>query len=75
MDRRGMGKKPGGISGVSKLPSQQVGKPSGAGAIRGDGGAPSNRQRQVFEGLVKNGVVHLIEGELPDGVLVKVLWE
>jgi probable phosphoglycerate mutase len=29
--------------------------------------------RQVFEGLVKNGVVHLIEGELPDGILVKVI--
>ncbi len=36
---------------------------------------PPKRQRQVFEGLVKNGVVHLIEGELPDGVLVKVVWE
>ena len=32
-------------------------------------------QRQVFEGLVKNGVVHLIEGELPDGILVKVIRE
>ena len=31
--------------------------------------------RQVFEGLVKNGVVHLIEGELPDGILVKVVRE
>jgi ribonuclease HI len=31
--------------------------------------------RQVFEGLVKNGAVHLIEGELPDGILVKVIWE
>ncbi|HTA80892.1 MAG TPA: ribonuclease HI family protein [Terracidiphilus sp.] len=31
--------------------------------------------RQVFEGLVKNGVVHLIEGELPDGILVKVIRE
>jgi hypothetical protein len=29
----------------------------------------------VFEGLVKNGVVHLIEGELPDGILVKVIRE
>jgi len=31
--------------------------------------------RQIFEGLVKNGVVHLIEGELPDGILVKVIRE
>jgi ribonuclease HI len=41
--------------------------------IRSD--APNKPQRQVFEGLVKNGVVHLIEGELPDGILVKVIWE
>ena len=32
-------------------------------------------QRQVFEGLVKNGVVHLLEGELPDGIFVKVIRE
>jgi ribonuclease HI len=31
--------------------------------------------REVFQGLVKNGVVHLIEGELPDGILVKVIRE
>jgi ribonuclease HI len=37
--------------------------------------APTSRPRQVFEGLVKNGVVHLIEGELPDGILVKVIRE
>ncbi len=30
-------------------------------------------QRQVFGGLVKNGVVHLLDGELPDGVLVRVI--
>ena len=29
-------------------------------------------QPEVFEGLVKDGVVHLIDGELPDGTLVKV---
>lgn len=34
---------------------------------------PSKASRQVFEGLVKNGVVHLIDGELPDGILVKVI--
>ena len=39
-------------------------------------GAPIPKPaRQVFEGLVKNGVVHLIEGELPDGILVKVIRE
>jgi probable phosphoglycerate mutase len=29
----------------------------------------------VLEGYVKGGVVHLIEGELPDGVFVKVIRE
>jgi probable phosphoglycerate mutase len=31
--------------------------------------------RQVLEGYVKGGVVHLLEGELPDGVFVKVIRE
>lgn len=75
---RGMGKKFGGVSGVSGVSepaNQPVSGLAGTGPTRGDGGAPANRQRQVFEGLVKNGVVHLIEGELPEGVLVKVVWE
>jgi probable phosphoglycerate mutase len=32
-------------------------------------------QRQVLEGFVKNGVVHLIEGELPEGIFVKIVRE
>jgi ribonuclease HI len=31
--------------------------------------------RQVIEGFVKNGVVHPIEGELPDGIIVKIIRE
>jgi len=31
--------------------------------------------RQVLEGFVKNGVVHLIDGELPDGIFVRVIRE
>jgi probable phosphoglycerate mutase len=31
--------------------------------------------QQVLEGFVKNGVVHLIEGELPDGIFVKIVRE
>jgi ribonuclease HI len=65
---KGMGKKPGGAvgsSGVSQ-PSPSSAKPSQA-------GSPANVQRQVFEGLVKDGVIHLIDGELPEGVLVKVI--
>jgi probable phosphoglycerate mutase len=32
-------------------------------------------QRQVIEGLVKNGVVHPIDGNLPEGILVKIIVE
>ena len=31
--------------------------------------------RQVLDGFVKNGVVHLIDGELPDGIFVKITRE
>lgn len=61
---QGMGKSSGGAggvsgaSGVSKAAAQPPGKPIPA--------------RQVFEGYVKNGVIHLLEGELPDGVFVKI---
>ena len=30
---------------------------------------------QVLEGYVKGGVVHLLEGELPDGIFVKIVPE
>jgi len=36
---------------------------------------PSKPERQVLEGYVKDGVVHLLEGELPDGIFVKVIRE
>jgi ribonuclease HI len=31
--------------------------------------------KQILEGFVKNGVVHLIDGELPDGIFVKIVRE
>lgn len=36
---------------------------------------PLKQPRQVIEGYVKDGVVHLLEGELPDGIFVKVVRE
>lgn len=61
---RGMGKKPG--AGPAKEGASPASK----------SGAPAARfERQIFGGLVKNGVVHLLDGELPDGVLVKVIRE
>jgi len=35
--------------------------------------APAKAPRQVLEGYVKNGVIHLLEGELPDGTFVTVI--
>ena len=32
-------------------------------------------QRQVLEGFVRNGVVHIIEGSLPEGIIVKIIRE
>jgi probable phosphoglycerate mutase len=36
---------------------------------------PAKPDRQVLEGYVKGGVVHLLEGELPDGIFVKIVRE
>jgi ribonuclease HI len=58
--------------GMGKKASQPV---SSSAAPRSETLAPAKPPRQVFEGLVKNGVVHLIEGDLPDGILVKVIRE
>ena len=38
-------------------------------------GSGPKQPRQVIEGYVKGGVVHLLEGELPDGIFVKVVRE
>jgi ribonuclease HI len=59
---------------------------SGASVVSGVGGVSvsSNRPapppaakptRQILEGYVKDGVVHLLEGELPDGIFVKIIRE
>jgi probable phosphoglycerate mutase len=62
---QGMRKGQGG-SGTSKSASQQASDPPSQRV--GTAAGPS----QVLEGYVKDGVVHLLNGELPDGVFVKV---
>jgi probable phosphoglycerate mutase len=69
---RGMGKPVGGASTPAarpygKLATTPVPHPSQPSAAK--------PPRQVLEGYVKNGVVHLLEGELPDGIFVKVIRE
>ena len=39
------------------------------------GNSASGPKAQIFRGFVKGGVVHLLEGELPDGIFVKVVRE
>jgi len=82
---RGMGKVQGlgtREQGLGGSASQQVSGVSGVGGVSGVSkaaatvaAAPAKRERVVLEGYVKGGVVHLLEGELPDGVFVKVIRE
>jgi ribonuclease HI len=65
-------------------PANQTGRRGvvGTGVNRVPGGSTGPGQpgekkqpRQVLEGYVKGGVVHLLEGELPDGIFVKIIRE
>jgi probable phosphoglycerate mutase len=79
---KGMGRNPGQQSAealsrrVSDAPLKPASRPSAPAATAGPGQPPSARPpRQVIEGYVKDGVVHLLEAELPDGIFVKVIRE
>lgn len=73
---RGMGKTPAAGSSAAG---------SSAGRANADVKAPTLRPGQasknkglvpeVLEGYVQNGVVHILEGELPDGIFVKIVRE
>jgi ribonuclease HI len=68
---QGMGRAP--SSGVSS-----AGGVSGASAAVSRPGAnstPAKPPRLVLDGYVKGGVVHLLEGELPEGAFVKIVRE
>ena len=67
---RGMGKKPGGDPGL--VTANAYAKP---GTPRPAVSNAPKQPRQVLEGYVKDGVVHVLEGELPDGIFVKVIRE
>jgi ribonuclease HI len=71
---RGMGKSRDPGSGIrhqaSAIPTKSEPRAPGSHAER-----PQPSARQVLDGYVKNGVVHLLEGELPDGIFVKVVRE
>jgi len=59
--------------GATNGPNPMLGKPQPA--IRPTAQATPYPVRQTLEGYVKDGVVHLLGGELPDGIFVKVIRE
>jgi probable phosphoglycerate mutase len=72
----------GGNQEADRLANEAMDK--GMGKAVSGGGSPANRPaptattkptRQILEGYVKGGVVHLLEGELPDGIFVKIVRE
>jgi probable phosphoglycerate mutase len=79
---RGMGRAP--ASGSSMAPvtprppsgsPSSISSPTQSSTQSRPAPAKPTQPRQVLEGFVKNGVVHLIEGELPDGIFVKIVRE
>ena len=64
---KGMGRQPG------AAPKAANGTPASAGPGLAHKPASSSAPRQVIEGYVKGGVVHLLEGDLPDGTFVNVI--
>ncbi|MGA3082207.1 MAG: ribonuclease HI family protein [Terracidiphilus sp.] len=62
--------------GMGKSAIPKAGKPDDFEAARRPVSQPAPKPtRQILEGYVKGGVVHLLEGELPDGIFVKVIRE
>ncbi len=55
--------------------NRSLGAPTGTRDKATAGRPVPKQERRVLEGYVKNGVVHLLEGELPEGVFVKVVRE
>jgi ribonuclease HI len=79
---KGMGRSPGQQSAealsrrVSDAPLKPVSRPPAPAPPLGLSQQSSARPpRQVIEGYVKDGVVHLLDGELPDGIFVKIVRE
>ena len=70
---KGMGKRTG--ESASRQVDKSAGQPFNKPAAPPVHPASAKPERQVLEGYVKGGVVHLLEGELPDGVFVKIVRE
>jgi probable phosphoglycerate mutase len=60
------------VSGPASQPASRIATPP---APRPVPQPAANPARQILEGYVKDGVVHLLGGELPDGIFVKIIRE
>jgi probable phosphoglycerate mutase len=67
----------GGVSAVSGVRYAGIAAPSANRPTAGQPAPPPAAMpaRQILEGYVKDGVVHLLGGELPDGIFVKIIRE
>jgi ribonuclease HI len=54
--------------GMGRTPGQKDAAPNGSAPA-----GPRNEPPRTYKGFTKGGVIHLIEGELPDGVFVKII--
>ena len=70
---RGAGPPASGASGARGV--SRSGQPAGSAQQGEKTQAGPKPGRQVLEGYVKGGVVHPLDGELPDGIFVKIIWE
>lgn len=68
---RGMGRTPSVAPSISPRPGNIPVSAASSSPSRPSAPKPP-QPKQVLEGFVKNGVIHLIDGELPDGIFVKI---
>lgn len=61
--------------GTGKAASPAAGNRAASENVQPRQAAQSKPKTQILDGFVKNGVVHLLEGELPDGIFVKIVRE
>ncbi len=73
---RGTGKRPASRPDIARpAPAKPATAPASASAAKPQSAAPVQQKPLPEEvtGFVKNGVVHLVEGELPEGTFVRIL--
>lgn len=61
--------------GMGREPGDRPAQGGSAGPESGKRPQPASQPKQILEGYVKNGVVHFLSGELPDGTFVKIIKE